>query len=122
MSEERRRSIRANARLTTIVKNLDTKRVWRALTKDVGGVGVCVVTDESLELGTKLELEIRLPDRDEPITFTGEVVWSREVGGPRKSYEAPIREVGVKFVEIQPKDQRLLQQYVLMNPSPPENS
>lgn len=122
MSEERRRSVRANARLTTIIKNLSTHKVWRALTKNVSGVGICVVADEFLEVGSQLEVEIKLPDQGAPITFTGEVVWSQMVGGARKSYEALSMEAGIRFVEIPPKDQRLLQQYVMMNPPPPENS
>ena len=115
MTEERRRAVRTPIRLVTFVKMLSTGKVRRVLTNNVSVVGLCFLDEALLEPGVQLEIEVKLPDREAPIPCTAEVVWSRSVGGPRKSYEALAVETGVKVVEIQPKDQRLLQAYIAMN-------
>ena len=120
MGEEQRRFIRIRSRLTVFIKYLDTGKVQRALTEDVSARGLCLVTETVLTPGTKLELELKLPDRDARITFTGEVMWSKPIGGkPLKSYELPTAETGVKFVNIDPNDEKLLMLYARLNAPPP---
>ena len=116
--DERRRSVRLRTRLTTIYKNLSTGRVQRALTKDVSGHGACLVTDDLLEAGTPLEIEIKLPDRATPVTLLAEVVWSGfqlEASGQTGSRA----EAGIKFVSIDPKDHALVMQFARFNALPP---
>ena len=120
MQQERRQFIRIRSRLTTLIKHLDTGKVRRALTKDISAGGVCLVTEELLKPGTTLGLQMKLPDRETPIMFTAEVVWSLPVGEPGKSYENPTAETGLQFVSIDPKDQALLKQYAATNAPPPE--
>ena len=115
MGQEQRQFIRINTRLTAIFKILTTGKVRRALTKDVSGGGVCFVTEGLLEPGTALEIELKLPDRAEPIRFTGEVAWSRPVGGTTKRYANPTAETGVRFVAIDAKDRALVLQYTTLN-------
>ena len=115
---ERRKFIRVNSRLTAIFKNMKTGKVRRALTKDVSGLGLCLVTEEILEPGTLLGVEIKLPDRESRITFTAEVVWSRPVAASRRSYENPTAETGIRFLGIDPKDQKLLRAYATINAPP----
>jgi uncharacterized protein (TIGR02266 family) len=119
MGEEQRRFIRVSSRLTAIVKVVKTGKVKRALTKDVSAGGVCFVTEEIMEVGTALEVELKLPDREAPVQFLGQVAWSRPVGPSPKSYENPTGETGVKFVSIDPKDRALLMQYAKLNAPPP---
>lgn len=116
--DERRRSVRLRPRLTTIYKNLSTGRVRRALTKDVSGHGACLVTEDLLEAGTPLEIEIKLPDRASPVTFLAEVVWSgfQVDAAGRIGSRA---EAGVKFVSIDPKDHTLVMQFARFNALPP---
>jgi hypothetical protein len=118
MGAERRRFPRIGSRLTTFVKFLDTGKVVRVLTEDVSAAGVRFVTEGLLEPGTTLELEMKLPDLDRPMTCRAEVVWSQVREGPRKSYEKPLAAVAVKFVEIDPKTRSLLLHYVAMGASP----
>ena len=120
MDEEQRRYIRAWTRLVTFVKFVDTGKVLRALTRDISGAGVCFVMEKLLDPGTQLELEIKLPDREAPIAFTAEVVWSKAIAEPRKSYEGPTSETGVRFVTIDPKDHALILQFAALNAMPPE--
>lgn len=120
MDAEKRKYGRIRQRLTTLVKFLDTGKVRRALTKDISPGGVCVVMEGVLEPGTMLEVELRLPDRARPITFTASVVWNRPLETPTTSYEIPMTETGVTFVAIDPKERAFLAQYAAMNPLPLE--
>ena len=118
MGEEQRRFIRVPSRLNAIFKVVKTGKVRRALTKDISAGGVCFITEELLEPGTALEVELKLPDREAPITFLGEVAWSRPIGPPPKSYQNPTSEAGIKFVSIDPKDRALIMQYAKLNAPP----
>ena len=118
MGEELRRFIRVPSRLTAIFKVVKTGKVRRALTKDISAGGICCVTEELLEAGTAVEVELKLPDREAPITFLGEVAWSRPIGPTPKSYQNPTSEVGIKFVSIDPKDRALIMQYAKLNAPP----
>ncbi|OGX28907.1 MAG: hypothetical protein A3B78_01885 [Omnitrophica WOR_2 bacterium RIFCSPHIGHO2_02_FULL_67_20] len=116
--EERRRSVRLRTRLTTVFKSLTTGRVQRALTKDVSGHGACLVTDDLLEVGTPLEVEIKLPDHPTPVTCLAEVAWSTfrvDAQGPGK----PKAETGIKFLSIDPKEHARIMQYARFNALPP---
>lgn len=112
--------IRLRTKLTTVFKIVKTGKVRRGLTKNISGVGICFVADEPIEPGEPLDVELQLPDRAAPITFSAAVVWSRPTGGPRKSYETPTIEIGVRFVTIDSKDVALLGQYAALNALPPE--
>ena len=119
MTDERREYVRVREKLVTFVKQSATGKVHRALTRDLGGVGICLVTNEPLASGAPLELELKLPGYDRMIPFTGMVAWSKVMEGPPKPYAEPMREIGIKFVEIAPKDLALIKQYAAMNAVPP---
>ena len=118
MSDEQQRAVRVKLRLMVFMKFVSDGKVLRVLTRNISGTGLSLVTEGALEPGTKLELEIRLPDRERPILCEAEVVWSRPTGEPRKSYEVPTSETGVKFVNIDPKEQSQLLQYARLNALP----
>lgn len=115
----RREFVRVRSRLTTVFKVASTGKIHRALTRDISGGGVCFSTEELLEGGEVLEVEVRLPDRSQPVLFSGVVSWSRLVRRPQHSYEAATFNVGVQFVSINPKDRNLLVAYAQMNALPP---
>lgn len=120
MSDERRHAGRTPARIMTFMKFPKTGKVQRVLTKDISAVGLRIVTEGVLESGTTLEVEMTLPDGSPPIGFTVEVVWSQAIQEPRKSYEIPTAETGVKFVTIDPKQLSLIRQFVAFNTPLPE--
>ena len=118
-SSERRGYIRIRERLVTFVKDPATGKVHRALTRDLGGVGVCLITNEPLEVGVAIEGELKLPDREAPVSFSAVVVWSQVIQKePGETLDRPTREVGVKFVRIDPKDRVLIQQHAALNALP----
>ena len=119
MSEDRRRSVRVTERLVVFLKHPATGKVHRGLTNNISSIGVCVVTEQFFNPGAPLEVEIKLPDREAPVTFTGVVVWSRVAEEAQKVYEGPTVELGIKFVQIDPRDLALIQQHAAMNAPPP---
>ena len=117
VERERREFIRLRTKLMTFVKEPKTGRVQRVLTKDIGGIGVCLVTQDVMEPGMTLEVELRLPDFDAPVTFTGAVVWSQRITEPGTG--KPLIETGVTFVQIDPKPRAIIMQYAALNAVPP---
>lgn len=115
---ERRECIRIRERLVAFVKDPATGKVHRGLTNNISSVGVCVVTEQFFKPGAPLEVEIKLPDREAPVTFTGEVVWSRVAEEAQKVYEGPTVELGIKFVQIDLRDLTLIQQHAALNALP----
>jgi hypothetical protein len=115
MGEEHRHFTRLGVRVLTFYKIIKTGKVQRALTKDLSGGGLCFTTETVLEPGTQLEIEVRLPDRDTPIVFGANVVWSCPVEGSGKTPSASSAETGVQITAIGPKDQALLLQYAKLN-------
>ena len=105
----------------TFLTVLQTGRVWRALTHDVGGKGIRVIVSEPLETGTSLKVELFLPDRSQPITFTGAVVWTRVTDQPVKRGEDPAVEAGIEFATIDPKDHAAILYYAKVNAAPEGN-
>ena len=122
MTQERRRGARSTTRLIAIVKNLTTGKVHRWLTKNVSEIGLCLLTDEAIERGTRLEVELKLPDFPSPLLMIADVVWLMVVEAPAKSYEEPRVEVGVKFMDFAPQMKALLHQYAAVTAPPPETS
>lgn len=120
MPEERRQFPRLDARLVTWVKVLETGKVQRSLTTNLGGVGLCVTTEWAYAPGTPLAIEVHLPDRSAPVRCQAEVVWSTPQPGSRKSFETPLADTGIKFTQIHPKDCAAILQYAQLNALPPE--
>ena len=118
MDADRRRLKRAPTRLMAFVKVLSTGKARRVLTKDISGGGISFITDEALESGTPLEIEMNLPDHPHPIRVMAEVIWLRSMKDPKHMYERLSMEIGVKFVSIAPQDQKVLKQYGMLNAPP----
>lgn len=124
MDERDRKFSRSGTRLNLSYVIVGTKKLGQALTKDVGAGGIGFTAEHHLELGTKLEIMLHLPERAEPVRFLAEVVWSQTVKGDAdKTLGMSGSEVGVRVAEIDPKDRTLLVQYTSMfGPPPPPES
>jgi len=112
MEPERRRAGRSPARLTAIFKNLETGRVLRALTWNLSLVGMRLTTEGVLAPGTRLEVDLKLPDRKTPIICQAEVIWSQSSDEPHRSFEVPPAETGIKFLDLTPQDYVALKHYI----------
>lgn len=110
--EERRRFVRWEVRLRAVYRALPEESVKTALTRNLSGGGLCFATAEVLPPGTRLQAEITVPEREEPIPFTAEVMWSETSSLLGASQPARTTQLGVRFVEIAPEDQEALMQQV----------
>ena len=119
LERERRQFIRLDVRALIFVKDPKTGKVKRTLTKNISAGGVLVVTSQLHKPGEQLEIEVQLPDFKKPVTFLGEVVWSTPIGGPKKRYEDPTAETGIRIIQIDPSTRTLILQYVQVNAPPP---
>ena len=115
MPEERRKFTRIDSRLISFYKVVSTGKVRRAMTKNIGGGGLCFVTETLFEPSTELEVEVRLPDYANLIYFSAEVVWSRPLEGAHKRYDKATAETGIKILNIDPEEHKLLTQHVKIN-------
>lgn len=118
--EQRRKFVRLDTRIEVTYTVLPSTHERRTVTKNIGGGGICFFAEEVLAPGTHIRAAMRLPDRQLPVSFTAEVVWSEayEVVGQTERRKAV--EVGVRFLEIAPEDQQAIMQHVVLSLKPPE--
>ena len=120
MSDERRQFLRLDLRFNVSYTILGTpRRLGASVTRNLGASGVRFLAEHPLKPGMQLQLVLQLPDRQEPLTFTGEVVWSRARPSGDSALPAGISEVGVRFMEIHSKDRELIMQYAQLYGPPP---
>lgn len=80
-------------------RNIEPSEEFReGICKNISAGGICLATEERLEKGFILDLEIRIPALAQDIHVMGRVVWSC----PQKSTGGFI--CGLKFIKINPKD------------------
>ena len=113
-NDERRSYGRGRSQLMSCVTFPDTGKVIRVLTHDISGAGIRFTTDQALEPDTALQMELQWPDGGAPIRFMAQVVWSRFLEGSQADREVRA-EVGVRFLDIAPKDLTLILHYARLN-------
>ena len=99
--KERRKFKRFDAYMSVKCNFAETAQTINVLglSKDVSRDGVCINSNEPIENGSTLELEIDLPDDPRPIKTAGRVVWAK----PATSTEEGI-DYGVQFLMMDPID------------------
>ena len=119
--EERRNFVRLPSRLTATYKIIGaTERDVAALTRNIGGGGVAFFTESAFKSGTLLQVEVRFPNRQWPVRFTAEVIWSGELLLDSTNREPRAFETGVRFESISDEDREFLMRY--STPTPPSRS
>ncbi len=113
--EERRQFVRLDTRLEVSYTQLPSGTPRQSTTKDIGGGGICLFAEEVLPAGTRLQVSAKLPDRERPVHFTGEVVWSEAYEVIGKTQRRRAVEIGVRFVEIAPQDRDAIMQHVILS-------
>jgi c-di-GMP-binding flagellar brake protein YcgR len=117
--EERRRFVRLSARLEMSYTVLPSGTVKQTVSKDVGGGGVCLLTEKPLAQGTQLQMAMNLPGREQPINAIAEVVWSEQHEVIGKTDRQRSVEVGIRSVEMAPQDQEALMHHIGLCLHPP---
>jgi len=116
--EERRRFVRLDTRLEVSYTELPQPAAKRSVTKDISGGGVCLFAEKVIPPGTHLQVSMKLPNREQPVHFTGEVVWSEAYEVIGKTERQRAVEAGIRFVEIAPQDQEAIMQHVILTLQP----
>jgi len=98
VSKERRKFKRFDAYMNVQYRSQEGKVAGEGsgLSKDLSREGIKVNTDQALQTGTVVDLEIRLPDDNRPVKSTGKVMWSKPITDGFES--------GVSFLLIDPVD------------------
>ncbi len=120
--EERRQFVRLDTRLEITYSVLPAGAPQPATTKDISAGGVCLFADRELPQGTRLQVTMKLPDREAPVYFTAEVMWSEAYEMIGKTERTRAVEIGVRFVEIAPQDQEAVMRHVILTLKQPSSS
>lgn len=62
---------------------------------NIGGGGICLRSEESLPVGSTVQVSINLPQFPQPVTSIARVVWTK------KLKSAQMYECGLQFIEIE---------------------
>jgi hypothetical protein len=74
-------------------KNLNCKRIFYTLTKDISLGGVNIRTDTFLPVDTMVKMELSLPKMHKMVCVRGKVKWVKSI------YEGEVFEIGLEFVD-----------------------
>ncbi len=116
--EERRHFVRLDTRLEVNYTVLSGTQAHKATARNVGGGGICLFANEPLKAGDRLQVAMKLPDRDKPVNFIAEVIWCEPYEVIGKTGRQRAIEVGVRFLEIAPQDQEAVMQHVILRLKP----
>ncbi|MFC1623727.1 PilZ domain-containing protein [Candidatus Omnitrophota bacterium] len=107
--EEKRRFVRLEWPVVVYYKTLEEPCTEdQIVSSNISEGGVCFIVYERLPKETNLSIELQVPFDSMPIFVKGKVVWVKKVGEPHtRTFE-----VGVKFIEIEPKDQKRFMTYI----------
>ena len=115
MMEERRKFVRLDTRLEVTYTVLPSGSAQHTVSKGIGGGGLCFFSDQPLAAGTCLQMAMKLPGREQPVHFTAEVVWSEPYEVIGKTERQRAVEVGVRFLEVAPKDLEAVTQRITLS-------
>lgn len=118
MGIENRRFIRLREQLVVTFQLSTWKEPRRSLTLNISGGGLAFVADHPLREKTIFSRTLKLPDREKPISFEGEVIWSRDSHTGVREYELPKTQLGIQFVKIEEKDRKLIDVFARINAAP----
>jgi PilZ domain-containing protein len=102
-----------NFSLVEISESEIPSKRFRAIGKNIGVEGILFTADQELKTGTILNLEIFLPERDDPVYIEGEVRWcrkTREAKDDKDSFD-----IGIKFLTVDKEHVISLIKYVCGN-------
>jgi len=93
---------------TLSLKYADKKAVVDALTENASSNGLFINTENPLQKGEQLQIELQLPGLADPVTVKSEVVWTRKGAGEADQPNG----MGIKFIEIAKEDKQTLKEYL----------
>jgi hypothetical protein len=114
--DKQRRQDRLRTRLKALVTDPASGRVQRTLTGDLSAGGASLDVEQLLIVGTRVDVDIELPDGHRWVRCAAEVVRSEMPGGLAVQAKHPKIRIRVKFLRLDDESQALLRQYLAINP------
>ena len=117
-NEERRKYARLDIRSKVNFSIIETPEDetppdrFRAIGKNIGVEGILITSDEELDTGMILDLEIYFPDKTGPVYLEGEVKWCKPLKGDDEKGKY---DIGVKFLAVDKNHVVMLVKYVCGN-------
>ena len=102
---EKRKFMRFNVLMDAICRKGSDKRKLKVNNFSREGLGV--ISDESLNLGDEIELELNIPGDNLPVLVNGEVAWTLAPGPENRRFRG-----GVRFKEINNSDRSRILGYI----------
>ena len=112
--EERRKFVRLDTRVDINCSLVTAEQAQRTVTKNIGGSGICIISEELLPIGSQLRIAMKLPGRERQINFVAEVIWSESYEIIGKSERRKAVESGLQFVQISSEDKEAIMQHVIL--------
>ena len=107
--EESRKFVRIEWPVVIKYKTIEEPRAQDQIVgKDISEGGARFIVYERLMKGTKLDIQLEVPFDSMPIFVKGLIVWIRKLG----EENAQTFEVGVSFIEVDPRDQKRFKTYI----------
>jgi len=116
--EERRHFVRLDTRLEINYSVLPSGGSQHSSTKNISKGGICLFAEQPMVPGTRLQVAMILPGREQPVNFTADVVWCEQYEVISKTERRRSVELGVQFVEISPQDQDAVMQHIILRLQP----
>ena len=113
--KENRKFIRLQAPIEVIyklIKKNKRQKSSNSLVKNISGGGIKIMANEELRNGDLLDLQIQVPHLEESIHAVGEVAWFKHSRVKDRERDREIKEAGVRFRDIDPKDLHRILEYV----------
>ncbi len=111
--QEKRRYVRSNGLVLVDYKGI--KITGKCSAFDVSGVGVRLIVDRKMEVGTNVEVDLYLPGDSQSVTAKGIIIWVRRC---KETEEIKIEEakeyfyVGIELKNIKEYDKKRISSYV----------
>lgn len=110
--DEKRKYVRIDSSISVAFSIIDSEHDrYTTLSKNVSLGGVMIPLKRQLTIGTKLHLELTLPNESKPISIIGEVVWQKETNIVDSGM---LFNTGIKYLEIDSFEMQKLTNYLLM--------
>jgi hypothetical protein len=113
-TEEKRRFPRFDFSVDVYFKKkASAEKEKLSLTKNISGVGVCLISYDDLLEADILELQICFSDTKDPLQVLGKVVWTKEfvIGEPQKGKRY---DVGVEFIGLDEEAKKKINQHLFI--------
>jgi c-di-GMP-binding flagellar brake protein YcgR len=89
--------------------DISTHQVWvESESKNISAGGICLLTREAIKPGTYIKLKFKMPDTEQYVQVTGEIMWNQKYIINNEEYY----DNGIKFVAINDSDRELIGKYI----------